>query len=396
MCLAIYTLAAGEKAQVSFAFERIFHRRDGTTNILLDAAIQNCCTVPIKEMSIVMPYRFVDVGEVTTRIKQLAGDLESVRPSLKAWRKEELKQFQLHTEKLRQLSHPSHWPYTGTIKNLRLTPRGDGRFVVATGGGRIVDGAIKTGWELQQPRRVGDMMWLLACLGRMTVIDYRLAPGNGPKEELQPGEKMWIRLECDIPAMGFNRKAGWRRWMPTNTYHQTFYSSQAVDGLVRHQADAFDFLARGHLHPALTLDVENEMLGAMPLKIIPPAECLLREEDWRAFFYREYGLTVIEQEFPKHIPARPTAAGEYVLPESAFPKHSKLGFWPRSLIKWLPSKGARFLLCEQFYVGPIHGKPTSGEEEYVTRVVIKKENHLYAAMAATGPVSLLLSLIGCC
>ncbi len=283
MCVAIFPLQQGEVVKIQFALECILLRHDGTVRVQLDLLMENVGTAPVSRFRILLPEPLVNIREIMNPKGLMAQ--ERVATKL---REKQTSTFQLQTAQLAMPAHPSNWPYK-TLAHVSLPATQDtGSFVINTHN-RIIPlkGYLKQNWRVENASQMDLHAWILYTTYEVAVVDLHCV-GN-IKEFLQGGESMWIRLEFNIPAAGFNQKRlneqlSKRRYLHTFRSPDRLYK-EVVEKLQRSQMpNGFG----DELAPLLA-HAQAQCLQYLP-SLIKPMCYPVHVDDWRFVCYRQPGL----------------------------------------------------------------------------------------------------------
>jgi hypothetical protein len=386
MCMAVYTLSDDEKIELDFVSERIYLRADGSTSITVDVLVENIGISPIGRLRVALPYPLVDIK------KTRAPDLRNIGKTFARCQKRQLDRIRLRSEELRNPPDPSNWIYR-TLPHAKLSDA-DGKLKVRrTGqvkGDDALAGAVKRFWSIALPPHgeLDEEMWFLLVVNDVTLFDILappIEPTHGePDERLLSKERMWVRLEFELPAEGVNAHSLLARLAsPSLEYYQRFSSPEVINEEIKTKITKYDLgsylvSTDPDLREILKdLDrAKRAVEGQLPHKHLPVAV-----QDWRIFLYREYGLTVEKIELTPR-PCEPRKWGPYYLPIEAYPQKSRLG-WAPALLYRLIKRKTRIANCNEYWIGMEHA--CSASEGYSINLTARSHNDL-------GLIALLVSI----
>jgi hypothetical protein len=387
MCMAIYNPDEKDSLEVSFAFERIFLRRDGGSRITADILVKNTGVGAVKRLRCALPYALIDKR---TRTRH-DSSIRTAEKRFQSLRKNQLEHIKCLNLDFLSPNDDSHWAYR-LVRYINIVNQNNpGVFAIKrrgqSVGDEILTGFIKRGWEIGYPPEVENDIWLwhLITITESAVFDIK-AP-ELPREWLQPGESMWLRLFIRVPPLRINRYSCARRLFARQLeYLQVFLSAGAVMDEVRAKLDSFS------VPTEINTDVQNRMKAAklsasdpFPkwLKIIPV-------NDWRLFIYREFSLIINEPVHRTLAPWRPAMPQIYGLPFLADDSDCRRGPGPKWIHRTL-FRGSRTDVCHEFWIGnEIHG---AGPGRYITEITSLAPNSVYNYVAWAGLFALILAIL---
>lgn len=280
---------------------------------MADTLVFNRGENDIKGLRIALPYDLVTLGRLKNN--------ERVFASMDRQRKLQSSLPKIRTAELAKSDSPTHWAYhiCDDVKIVK-TAR-EGWFEVERthpGEGRdTVGGFVKWGWEVDTPNRetLDRWSWTLCALRNVALFDM-IAPSDD-KEYLHGGEKMWLRLELNVPPTGYNRKGILELvFAQSREFTQTFRSPGSVTRYTRNQISSFVPNDR-----QFDSEVCHLLNGAKEntLAKLPPESGMTMVWDWRTLLYREYGLAFESVQPMADRTVIPIESGSAELPPSADP-----------------------------------------------------------------------------
>jgi hypothetical protein len=385
MCIGIYPATTSSRITIPFAIERIYQKRDGWRWIITDVQVMNAGDSPVDRLQMIFPDAMVDVGALSKRGAALPD--EDLSAFVMNGRATQLSLVHCRNADLLVQDHPNNWIFAaldhlecGGTQNKTLT-------IKRKIGEKFEDSsAIVKLWELEQPQWMVDDAWLLYSHSNLS--SFCLLPKHS-RDILMPGEKMWLRIEINVPARPENRHRFATRFFARSVlYWNIFRTPGAIHELFCNMAalNIGGLTECSHEYRAQLAVAQREAVNFSPALCTPV-------EDWRTLFYGEYGLSIERVEWRGGISIQaPRFSSRLRIPAEAEPEGCLRGPLPHVLQWLLPN--TRRERCEELWFGSKHGSAddASGSLDIETRSMNEVYTYLVWMSLIVGLTSLSMNL----
>ena len=237
MCLSIHATEANASIELSFTQETIFQKRNGATRITLDLLVENVGESAIQNLRVVIPHASHDASAIERAINKKES---KALKAIQTMRSEQLQMVRLNTGVLALDHSPSHWSYS-LLEHVDLVSGTQDGVIEIQRNQPVEDklaGFVKHNWQLKQPDSCDEWTWLVFALTEFVVLD--IYNDTSERERLLPHEKMWLRLEIEIPPTGLNKKSRIERIFARSwEYRQAFKSPGSVSASLKARFSKF-------------------------------------------------------------------------------------------------------------------------------------------------------------